>query len=259
MPKAKIDRVKLNQMLHSGKSQKEVAQFFGVSEGAISKAKKELNINVVKNVGLETAHQVIGKGLNAVEQLTSINRVANKLLDELTGEDRLIDHIVNVVGESLELDNDPRKQRSCIKNAVIQINQDRGTALKACAEIRNQLSIQLDIFKTMCDLETVREFQLEVLSAIGEVSKETRDAIIRRLKKSGLYEDLFQSLERRFKSSAAGNNGHLILMDKDETEEEARRRYFEETGRSIDEQDLEIFVKFIGTPPRGAMRGSLAE
>jgi hypothetical protein len=182
MPKPKIDRVKLNQMLNSGKSQKEVAQFFEVTEGAISKAKKELNIDVVKNVGLETAHQVIGKSLNAVEQLTNINRVANKLLDELTGEDRLIDHIVNVVGESLEFGSDPKKQRACITNAVIQINQDRGMALKACAEIRNQLSLQLDIFKTMCDLETVREFQAEVLTAIGDVSKETRDGIIGRLK-----------------------------------------------------------------------------
>jgi hypothetical protein len=117
-----------------------------------------------------------------VEQLTNINRVANKLLDELTGEDRLIDHIVNVVGESLEFGSDPKKQRACIKNAVIQINQDRGMALKACAEIRNQLSLQLDIFKTLCDLETVREFQAEVLTAIGDVSKETRDAIIKRLK-----------------------------------------------------------------------------
>ncbi len=42
-------------------NQQEVAQFFEVTEGAISKAKKELNIDVVKNVGLETAHQVIGK------------------------------------------------------------------------------------------------------------------------------------------------------------------------------------------------------
>ena len=40
MPKLKIDRVKLNQLLNSGKSQREVAQVFGVIEGAISKAKK---------------------------------------------------------------------------------------------------------------------------------------------------------------------------------------------------------------------------
>ncbi|MGA2109447.1 MAG: hypothetical protein ABSH25_17620 [Syntrophorhabdales bacterium] len=54
MPKPKIDKVKLSQLLRAGKSQKEIAQVFGVTEGAISKAKKELNISVVKNVGLES-------------------------------------------------------------------------------------------------------------------------------------------------------------------------------------------------------------
>ena len=53
-----IDRIKLNEMLRSGKSQKEAAEYFGVTPAAITKAKKELNINVVKTVALETAHKV---------------------------------------------------------------------------------------------------------------------------------------------------------------------------------------------------------
>lgn len=48
MPNPKIDRVKLNQMLKRGNLQKEIAQVFGVTESAISKAKKELNITVIK-------------------------------------------------------------------------------------------------------------------------------------------------------------------------------------------------------------------
>ena len=61
MSKPKIDKVKLFQMLKAGKSQREIAQFFGVTEGGISKAKKELNLSVVKNVALENAHRVVGK------------------------------------------------------------------------------------------------------------------------------------------------------------------------------------------------------
>ncbi len=57
MPKPKFDRVKLDQPLRSGKSQKEVAQVFQVSEAAISKAKKETKPWVVKNVSLESAHR----------------------------------------------------------------------------------------------------------------------------------------------------------------------------------------------------------
>src|SRR5512143_3857653 len=83
MPPPKIDKIKLSQLLRSGKSGKEVAQVFGVTEGAISKARKELNISVVKNVALENAHKVVDKNLNAVEQLQKINDYANELLDLL--------------------------------------------------------------------------------------------------------------------------------------------------------------------------------
>ena len=69
MPKPKIDKVKLSELLRVGKSQKEIAQVFSVSEGAISKAKKEVGIAVVRNVALESAHKVVDKNLNAIDQL----------------------------------------------------------------------------------------------------------------------------------------------------------------------------------------------
>ena len=59
MPKPKIDRIKLSQYLKSGKTQREIAQVFGVTESAISKARKELNLNVVKNVALENAGRIV--------------------------------------------------------------------------------------------------------------------------------------------------------------------------------------------------------
>ena len=83
MPEAKISKVKLSQLLRSGKSQREIAQVFGVTESAVSKAKKELNLSVVKNVTLENAHRVVDKNLNAVDQLQKINEHANWLLDLL--------------------------------------------------------------------------------------------------------------------------------------------------------------------------------
>jgi len=58
----------------------------------------------------------------------------------------------------------------------------RELALKAMQEIRGQLNLQLDIFKTLYDVQAVAEFQKEVLSAIGEVSPDVRDRIIKRLK-----------------------------------------------------------------------------
>ena len=143
MTEAKIDKVKLSQMLRSGKAQREIAQVFGVTESAVSKAKKELNLNVVKNVVLENAHRVVDKNLNAIDQLYKINEAANMLLDELEAKPDL--------------------------------------KLRAMAEIRNQLRLQLDIFQSLYDMKAVQEFQDEVLTAIGDASPDVRDKIIRSL------------------------------------------------------------------------------
>ena len=182
MPKPKIDRVKLNQLLKAGKSQREVAQVFDVTEGAISKAKKELNLAVVKSVSLESAHKVVDKSLNAVEQLQAINIKANQMLNELTGEDKVIDRIVKAVEGALTYEGDPKKQAAYIRKIVKQISQDRFLALKSMSEIRGQLNLQLEIFKTLYDFKAVSEFQQEVVNIMGEVSPELRNKFIKRLK-----------------------------------------------------------------------------
>ena len=146
MANGKIDKVKLSQLLRSGKSGKDCAKFFGVTEGAVSQARKELNISVVKSVALESAHQVVEKNLNAVDQLLNINRKANTLLE-----------------------------------VAIQA-KDHDTTLKAMREIRGQLELQLEIFKTLYDVQAVADFQREVLTAIGEVDPDVRNLIINRLK-----------------------------------------------------------------------------
>ncbi|MEA2004300.1 MAG: hypothetical protein U9O53_05100 [archaeon] len=143
MPKPKIDKVKLNQLLRSGKSQREIAQVLDVTESAISKAKKELNISVVKNVALENAHNIVNRELDAVGQLHKINEEANRLLDDLEGKP--------------------------------------GLKLKIMAEIRGQLRLQLEIFQALYDMKAVQEFQTEILQTIGEVDKNVRDKIIDRL------------------------------------------------------------------------------
>ena len=143
MAKQKIDKVILSQMLRAGKTQRKVAQVFGVTEGAVSKAKKELNLTVVRSVALENAHRVVDKTLNAIDQLYHINEMANQLLDALEKKPEL--------------------------------------KLKVMAEIRNQLKLQLDIFQSLYDMKAVQEFQREVLTAIGEVEPDVRKRIIQTL------------------------------------------------------------------------------
>ena len=179
MPKPKIDRVKLNRMLRAGKSPKEVAEHFGVSQAAICKARKGLNVAVVKNVVLENAHKVVVEHLDTIGQLQKINQNANELLDLLMRWKRGDSEALQI------LESQVRKVK--VKGSEEDVTEykfkdPRELALKAMQEIRGQLGLQLDIFKTLYDVQAVAEFQKEVLSAIGEVSPDVRDRIIKRLK-----------------------------------------------------------------------------
>ena len=179
MPEPKIDKLKLHRLLSSGKSQKEAAQVFGVTEGAISRVVKSLNISVVKNVALETAHKVVEKNINTLAQLQKINDHANGLLDLLMRWNKGDNEAIQI------LESQVRKVK--VKGTEEEISEyrfkdPRELSLKCMAEIRGQLNLQLDIFKTLYDVEAIAEFQKEVLSAIEEVSPNVRNTIIRRLK-----------------------------------------------------------------------------
>jgi type IV secretory pathway VirB4 component len=143
----KIDRKRLHDMLKAGKTQKECAAHFGVSEVAIWKAKKELNINVVRSVALESAHRVAEDNLDAVSQLRKINDRANTILDDLM--------------EKIKKEKGTGERKKDL----------REIAIKSMAEIRNQLALQLDIMKTLTDVTAIAEFQKEVVTTIGEANR----------------------------------------------------------------------------------------
>lgn len=164
MPKPKIDRVKMTQMLRAGKTQKEVADFFEVTEGAVSLAKQELNIAVVKDIALESAHRVVAESLDTVGQLRKINEYANELLDLLMGVNQGDEDSIKILEECGYKCRDPRD-----------------LTLKTMKEIRGQLRLQLEILAALYDLKTIQEFQDEVLAVISEIDPEVKNDIIRRL------------------------------------------------------------------------------
>lgn len=175
----KIDFNSLNRLVTEGKSTSEIAKFFSCTPGAVSQAKKKLKISVVKNVALENAHKVVDKNLDAIEQLQRINKAANQLLNELMGKEKVVQELATVINKLNE--GNPANIKEITKR-VKQIISDKNTALKACQEIRGQLSLQLEIFKTLYDMEAVAEFQKEVLEIIAEVEPDAKRKIIQRLK-----------------------------------------------------------------------------
>jgi hypothetical protein len=83
--------------------------------------------------------------------------------------------------------NRQNKMGAVLYNAsdeIAQLAVQGPMALKAMQEIRGQLSLQLDIFKTLYDVQAIADFQKEILTAIGEVDSDVRDRIIQRLKEA---------------------------------------------------------------------------
>lgn len=165
-------------MLSAGKSVKECAKHFRVTSGAISQHKKNLHVAVVKSVAMENAHRVVDKNLNAVDQLQKINGHANELLDFCMRWQHGDDEALRI------LENQVRTVRVGKDNVPVseyKFKYPREIALKAMAEIRGQLKLQLDIFQCPYDVKAVQEFQTEVLTIIGEIDKNVRNRIIDRL------------------------------------------------------------------------------
>jgi len=154
-PRSRIDDDTLYRLLvQEGYSQREAADYFGVTEAAVSKRVKALNLNLTRHVGLERAKDVADHGLNVVEQLQGINRV---IRDEL----------------------------EWAQKAARRTGGDRkglqGVIVDLSAEIRKQLGFQLSVLKSLYDMKAAEEFQKEVIDTIGEISPEVRNAIVQRL------------------------------------------------------------------------------
>ena len=177
----KIDFKELHQLVSEGKGTTEIAKHFSVTPGAVSQAKNKLKISVVKNVALESAHKVVGKHLDAISQLQKINQNANELLDLCMRWQRGDEEALQILESQVKRVRIGKTEKFVEE---MKFKDPRDIALAAMREIRGQLNLQLDIFKTMYDMAAVAEFQKEVLNAIGEEAPNVRNRIIQRLKES---------------------------------------------------------------------------
>jgi predicted transcriptional regulator len=181
MGQQKISFVQLERLIRAGNGVSQAARILGVTKGAVSKALKKLDFSLSKDVALRSAPEIVDKNLATVEQLQKINDYANELLDLLMRWNRgdkaalqiLESQVKRVkIGESEELE---------VKE--IKFKDPRELALKAMAEIRSQLKLQLEIFQALYDMTAVAEFQKEVLQAIREAAPDVRDKIVHNLQK----------------------------------------------------------------------------
>jgi predicted transcriptional regulator len=178
MPTRKIDDSELLRLAKSGNSVSTIAEKLGVGKAAVSKRLKALSHALTKDVCLRNAGELVKKEINAVEQLQIINAHANELLELLMRWNRGDKDALQILETQVRYvrvndEEEPVKE--------FKFKDPRELALKAMQEIRGQLKLQLEIFQALYDMKAVAEFQREVLEAIGSVSPEIRERIIRNL------------------------------------------------------------------------------
>ena len=142
MSQRKIDDKQLQQLISQGLGVSEIARKLGASKGTVSNRIKALNIAISKDVTLRAAPEIVKKELDTIGQLQKINDNANEILELLMRWNR----------------GDPEALRilECQVRKVIvgtgenaqevteyKMKDPRELALKAMAEIRNQLRLQL--------------------------------------------------------------------------------------------------------------------
>jgi len=181
MSRKKISNLELDQLVREGNGVSEIARKLKVSKGAVSKRLKALKLAITKDVTLHHAGEIVEKKLDAIGQLQKINDYANELLDLLMRWNRGDKEALQI------LEGQVRKVK--VRGSEEEVTEykfkdPRELALKAMAEIRGQLALQLEIFKTLYDMAAVAEFQKEVLAAIGEVAPDVRSNIIHNLQKA---------------------------------------------------------------------------
>ena len=155
MPKGRINKEKLFQLLGEGKKLTECAKYFGVSPSAVHKAKAGVSMEVARDMHLQSASRLVDSHLDTVAQLQKINVSANQLLDTC-----------------MDLQQQDYTGKGINPQAL---------ALKAMKEIRGQLRLQNETLAMLAEMSAVMEFQQELISLLKEVDENVRDEFLKRI------------------------------------------------------------------------------
>jgi hypothetical protein len=219
MGRLKFTDIELKQLVRKGLSLRDMARHLGVSKSTVCVRLKALNIAVSRDVAIRSAHKIVDREINAIDQLQKINRDANELLDFCMHRhrnngagkgfrDKGYGSKTNLrsgagqsdcpvwpsctrglrpgagqswSGVSPGCTRPPQPANSEQSETGYKFRDPSELALKVMAEIRGQLKLQVEIFQALFDMKAVEEFQAEVLEIIENVSPEARDEIVRRL------------------------------------------------------------------------------
>ena len=147
----KVDLKRMEQMLRAGMKNKDVADFFGVTPGAISQHSRKMKNLVVRSMALEKAHEVTSSHIDVVNELQRINDSINHELAKAQEE----------------ADKTSGAARIQFQRVIIELS----------AEVRRQLDSQVKIFELWHDTKVIHEFHEEILNILEEVNSMMRNLV----------------------------------------------------------------------------------
>ncbi|SMP42395.1 hypothetical protein SAMN06295888_10278 [Desulfonatronum zhilinae] len=165
MTKGKINDRKLKQMLREGKSKKHCAAHFNCSVSAIDQRIRKLEIVVSKDLvmNVKRAEKVAEESFDAVAQLKRIHKSATDSLAKLEG----------VMSGKV----DPKELQPLLsgKTSVAEAH------VKYLAEVRKQLDLSHNIFRSLYDMRQVQKFQQVVIEELQQADPTLAKRVIDRL------------------------------------------------------------------------------
>ena len=166
----KIDRQTFHRMVRAGKSQAEIAKYFGCSASAVSQYASAHKAAVSKSVALTHAHRLAKADVDLLEK-------ASKQEARLLRAAELSWRIAN--GDPAAL-----KQAGDVRSLLprTQFSDPMVVYLQSLRQLTDLIRTKKELMMSMYDVSTAAEFQREVLEIIANTDPELRKEIIRRLK-----------------------------------------------------------------------------
>ena len=143
MARKTVNINKVIKLVNDGVTQAEIARQLGFTPAAICKKIKEVKGQNTQAIVTRKINKVTNSQINAIEQLTEINKHTHDLLNQV--------------------ENDPL------------------ISIKIIGEIRQQLKLQIEIFETLFNLQAANDFMSAVMETLEEVDPDVRDRVVQKL------------------------------------------------------------------------------
>lgn len=170
MGKQFTDQDLLKLIHEQGLTQKEAAARLGVSEGAVSKRLKKIQVAVNNNVALFSAPRILDRQISYMDQLEGLGRQARELLE-----------LVQIALYS----EDGSKEYWDARYKLQRLTGPKGNLgqflVQLQGELRKQLEFYFQIQREAYNLKQVKEFQETVLQEIQAIDPEVARRIVQRL------------------------------------------------------------------------------